>query len=96
MSREVLLVVPEAPAPDNTAEIHERSIGTKPLRIGILDNTKSNADHLLALLLDGIGKEFEVASIVRTRKPHASLPAEPPIIDQLEQEADVVISAMAD
>lgn len=91
-----LLVVPEAPVQQAAATGVRRAIDGKGLRIGILDNSKSNADHLLGMLVEGLQAQRSVASVVALRKPTPSLPAEAAVLDQLAQEADVVISAMAD
>jgi len=92
----VLLVVPEAPVQQAAAVAGPRAIGGKGLRIGTLDNSKSNADHLLAMLIEGVKAQMPVASVVALRKPTPSLPAEAHVLDKLAEEADVVISAMAD
>lgn len=91
-----LLVVPEAPVQQAAASAFQRAIDGKGLRIGILDNSKSNADHLLGMLVAGLQSQMNVASVVALRKPTPSLPAEAAVLDKLAQEADVVVSAMAD
>lgn len=92
-----LLVVPEAPVQQAAASTSQRTIGgSKGLRIGILDNSKSNADHLLNMLVAGLRSQMNVASVVALRKPTPSLPAEADVLDKLAAEADVVVSAMAD
>lgn len=91
-----LLVVPEAPLQQAAAATTQRAIGGRGLRVGILDNSKSNADHLLKLLVAGLQTQTSVASVVALRKPTPSLPAEAAVLDRLAAEADVVISAMAD
>jgi hypothetical protein len=91
-----LLVVPEAPLQQAAAAAQPRAIGGKGLRIGILDNSKSNADHLLAMLVAGLRTQTAVDSVVSLRKPTPSLPAEADVLDRLAEEADVVVSAMAD
>jgi len=96
MAGKVLLVVPEAPSAQAAAKIEQRRMDAKHLRIGTLDNTKSNADHLLRMIVEGLKASAPVSSVVTTRKQAASLPADPKILDQLAAEADVVISAMAD
>ncbi|MCW5606189.1 MAG: hypothetical protein KIT18_16740 [Burkholderiales bacterium] len=96
MSRKVLLVVPEAPAVQAASASTERALSGKGLRVGILDNSKSNADHLLKCLLEGVQAQFPVASVVSLRKPTASAGAAPQIIDRLAQDADCVLTAMAD
>ena len=95
MSR-ILLVVPEAPAQQAAGGEAQRVIRGKGLRIGTLDNSKSNADHLLRMLIEGLKGATEVASVVSLRKPSVSEPANAKVLDRLAEEADVVISAMAD
>ena len=47
MSKKVTLVVPEAPVPPSGALAAQRKIEKRGVRLGILDNSKGNADHLL-------------------------------------------------
>lgn len=96
MNQKTILVVPEAPAPATTAPITERHIEKTGIRLGILDNSKGNADHLLRFLIEGIKAALPVASVVSLRKDSVSLPAPGKILDQLAAEADCVVSAMAD
>jgi hypothetical protein len=91
-----LLVVPEAPAVQAAAAAGERALGAKGLRLGTLDNSKGNADHLLRLLVDGLRAALPVASVVALRKPHPTLAAESQVLDSLASEADCVFTAMAD
>ena len=96
MAKKVLLVIPEAPAPTATAPVHERRIEKRGIRLGVLDNSKGNADHLLKFIVDSVKSAVPVASVVTLRKASVSLPAPNEILDQLAEEADVVVSAMAD
>ena len=92
----VLLVVPEAPAPAATVAAERRKAGKGGLRLGVLDNSKGNADHLLRFIVEGVKAAVPVASVVSLRKDTVSLPAPGAILDQLAMEADFVVSAMAD
>lgn len=92
----IRLVVPEAPAQSAAGGLAQRSIKGKGLRIGTLDNSKSNADHLLRMLIDGVKAQIAVDSVVAYRKPSPSLGADKSVLDRLAEEADVVIAAMAD
>jgi hypothetical protein len=92
----VLLVVPEAPAPAAAAAAEARKTGKSGLRLGVLDNSKGNADHLLRFIVEGVKAAVPVASVVTLRKESVSLPAPGPILDRLAAEADFVVSAMAD
>ena len=96
MAKKVLLVVPEAPAPAATAVVDERRIEKRGIRLGVLDNSKGNADHLLQFIVDGVKARMPIASVVSLRKSSVSLPAPGEILDRLTGEADVVVSAMAD
>ena len=96
MGTKVLLVVPEAPTAAAAAAVTERGIKAGGLRLGILDNSKGNADHLLRFIAEGIKAALPVTSVVSLRKSSVSLPAPGEILDQLTAEADFVISAMAD
>ncbi len=92
----IFLVVPDAPLEDVTQLKSNRTLSGTGLRLGILDNSKANADHLLNLIVEGVKKEFKVDSVVVKRKPTSSRPATDQVLDDLAKEADLVISAMAD
>jgi hypothetical protein len=92
----VTLVVPEAPVPAPAAAAQGRKAAAGGLRLGVLDNSKGNADHLLRFIVEGVKAVLPVASVVMTRKGSVSLPAPGEVLDQLTREADFVVSAMAD
>ncbi len=96
MSDMVRLVIPEAPPPAAKAAATQRSIKRDGIRLGILDNSKGNADHLLQFIVDGVKAQVKVASVVSLRKPSPSIPATKDVLDELTAQADCVISAMAD
>lgn len=96
MTNRILLVVPEAPAPAAAAVVDERRIEKKGIRLGVLDNSKGNADHLLKFIVDSVKASVPVSSVLVERKGSVSLPAPAAILDKLTAEADVVVSAMAD
>lgn len=96
MTRKVLLVVPEAPAPEARAAVAERKPARGAIRLGTLDNTKSNADHLLSFIVEGVRATLPVASVVSLRKENATVPARPEVLERLAAEADFVITAMGD
>ena len=96
MTGKIVLVVPEAPGPAPAAAAAQRKPAKGGLRLGILDNSKGNADHLLKFVIEGVKAQVPVASVVSLRKASVSLPAPAAILDQLTAEADFVVSAMAD
>jgi hypothetical protein len=92
----IFLVVPDAPNEEVAQLKASRTLSSRGIRLGVLDNSKSNADHLLKLIVDGVKKEYKVDSVVFKRKPASSRPATVEMLDELAKEADLVISAMAD
>ena len=92
----IFLVAPDAPMEDVAQLKPERKLGAGGIRLGVLDNSKGNADHLLNLIVEGVRKEFNVDTVVLKRKPTSSRPATDQMLDELAQETDIVISAMAD
>jgi len=96
MAQKILLAVPEAPAPAATAVVDERRIAKGGIRLGVLDNSKGNADHLLRFIVEAVKTRVTVSSVVSLRKASVSLPAPGEILDRLTGETDVVVSAMAD
>ena len=96
MGTKIQLVVPEAPAPASAAVVNQRRIEKQGIRLGVLDNSKGNADHLLKFIVEGVKSRVPVASVVSLRKASVSLPAPGEILDKLTAEADIVVSAMAD
>jgi hypothetical protein len=96
MSGKITLLVPEAPAPQAEASAARAGIDKGGLRLGVLDNSKGNADHLLAFVVDGLKALMPVASVVSLRKASVSLGAAKEILDRLAGDCDFVVTAMAD
>ena len=96
MSKKVTLVVPEAPVPATAAAAELRASSAGGLRLGILDNSKGNADHLLGMLVENVRTMFAVSSVVTRRKTSAANPADDKMLEEFAANADFVVSAMAD
>ena len=96
MNRKVILVIPEASAPASGTLAAQRKVEKHGVRLGVLDNSKGNADHLLAMIVEGVRAALPVASVASLRKAVVSLPAPQAIIDRLTVESSFVVSAMAD
>ena len=92
----IFLVVPDAPLEEVAQVKASRTLGDRAIRLGVLDNSKGNADHLLNFIVEGVKQEFKVDSVVVKRKPASSAGATTQILDELAEEADLVVSAMAD
>jgi hypothetical protein len=96
MVQKIRLVIPEAPSPQTVAVTETRTVAKGGIRLGILDNSKGNADHLLRYIVDGVKALLPVASVIALRKDSVSLPAPADILDRLAAESDYVLSAMGD
>lgn len=93
----MFIVAPDAPLEEAQQLKPDRTLNASGgIRLGVLDNSKANADHLLSLIVEGVKKEFKVDSVVIKRKPASSRPATDELLDELAKEADLVVSAMAD
>lgn len=91
-----MCVSPEAPVATPETVALKQHASSSGLRLGFLDNSKSNADHLLQFLLDMSKDSMPVENVIKRRKPAASRPAEANVVEDLAREADFVLSAMAD
>ncbi len=97
MNNKVVLLIPEAPAPESEITAPKATpLSSGCLRIGLLDNGKGNADHLLRYLFEGLKNNLEIAFMMTLRKQSVSLAAGDAIINRFAGETDLVITAMAD
>ncbi|MDH5534593.1 MAG: hypothetical protein OEZ08_03340 [Betaproteobacteria bacterium] len=73
-----------------------RAKSLKGLRLGILDNTKWNANKLLRGLRDRLAKKHGFEAVNYYRKESFSLSAAPELIDEIAANNDIVMTAIAD
>ena len=66
------------------------------LRLGVLDNTKWNANKLLRQVRDALAQAHELKAANYYRKESFSRFADPQLISQIRAENDVVVTAIAD
>jgi len=62
--------------------------------VGLLDNTKEQGALILETLGRALCEQHGAARVVMLSKEHYSKPADPLIIDQIAQEAQVAIAAV--
>jgi len=90
----VLVPVGEShPEPGKARGLPDRFEG---LRIGFLDNTKSNFDVLARDVARELRERFGAASVTIRRKPNASTPAPPELVAALARECDLVFAGSGD
>lgn len=80
-------------APQDTAA---RVKSLEGLRLGILDNTKWNANKLLRALRDKLQAEHPLAAVTYYRKESFSRFADPALIARIRAENDIAVTAIGD
>ena len=65
-------------------------------RLGIIDDSKRNADVLLEELVEVLRTRYEISDVKWHRKPSASKPADPEAIRELVESSAPVIVAVGD
>jgi hypothetical protein len=65
-------------------------------RLGLIDDSKRNADVLLEELAGILRTRYEISEVKWHRKPSASRPADPAAIRELAEHCDSVIIAIGD
>jgi len=95
-----IFIIPEAPmVPRRSApsSIRKPRLAGSALRLGVLDNSKANADNLLRLLVDELRGALPLGyEVMSLRKTNAAAAAHPNLLDQLAAGADFIVGAMAD
>ena len=66
------------------------------VRLGLLSNSKINADNILLAIGDLLAERYALKSIVHEVKANFSLPAPNEIIDRVVAQADVAIAGVGD
>ena len=73
-----------------------RAGGLDVLRLGVLDNTKWNANRLLRKTVTKLQEEFAFAAVNYYRKESFSKDADPALIDTIAANNDIVLTAIGD
>jgi hypothetical protein len=62
--------------------------------VGLLDNTKEQADVILATVADVLRRDYGVADVIICRKEHYSKPASAAIINDMASKVQVAAAAL--
>ena len=62
--------------------------------VGMIDNTKEQADVILATAAEVLRSRYGVAQVIIRRKEHYSKPAPAELIDELAREVQVAAAAL--
>jgi hypothetical protein len=73
-----------------------RAVDLNGLRLGVLDNTKWNANRLLRKTATQLEKEFSFAAVSYYRKESFSKDADQQLIEAIAANNDIVLTAIGD
>ena len=66
------------------------------VRVGLLSNSKLNADNILLAIGDLLAKNYKLKSMVHERKQNFAMPAPDAIVDLIASQSDVVLAGIGD
>ena len=92
--QQYLLVDPTTQPLTTTFSGAPRLSDLRQKRVGLIDDSKDNAKELLEEIVEVLRQRFGVAQVVYHRKPSASKPAAPEVIQNLARDCDCVIVAI--
>ena len=99
MTATVMLYDPTAPrreSEDAPGTARAALSGLAGKVVGFIDNAKPNFGLLAEDLGELLVKKYGASRVVKHRKPSASVPAKPEVIESLAAECDVVITGSGD
>jgi hypothetical protein len=94
--RLVRLLDPTAKPSQEVQPLAPRPLALRGKRIGILDNTKSNADVLMLRLAELLCQQHGAVEIVHRRKAHAAIGATDELCADLVRRCDAVLVGSGD
>jgi hypothetical protein len=100
MSREniqkLVLIKPVNEATPEQSHYAPRPTGLHGKRVGLLDNSKNNAGRFLEMVATVLNAQYGFSNLVRHRKPSASKPVAPAVIEEWTRTCDVAIVGVGD
>jgi len=66
------------------------------IRLGLLGNSKLNADAVLLAIGDLLKERYALESVFMRSKPTFSKPAPPELIDEMVENSDVIVTGVGD
>ncbi len=96
LGRGLVVLDPTSEATTESATLAPRLDSLTGKVLGLLDNSKLNADRFLDLLQRELAERYELADVVRARKPSASRVCPDGLVQELAGRCDAVIAAVGD
>jgi hypothetical protein len=92
-----ILLNPEGRSEERPAELAPRRLSTLDgATLGLLGNSKLNADAVLGAIGELLRDRYEVETVIARSKPNFSLPAPQEVFDELTAKCDVVLAGVGD
>ncbi|MCI0898412.1 MAG: hypothetical protein J4O11_08950 [Chloroflexi bacterium] len=87
-------VDPTAGGGKETVPLAPRPAGLSGKVVGLLDNTKEQADIILQTIGEALCERYGVEKVIIRRKEHYSKPAAKEMIDEMANQVDVAIAGL--
>ena len=94
--QKLILIKPVNEAIPEQSSYAPRPTGLEGKRLGLLDNSKNNADRFLEMVAKILDEQYGFSNIVRHRKPSASKPVAPAVIEEWKKLCDLAIVGVGD
>ena len=94
--RTIQLLDPTARPRDDEQPLAQRHADLSGKRVGILDNTKSNADVLMKRMAVILCEKHGAAEVIYRRKVHAAIGATNALLDEMAESCDLVLLGSGD
>ncbi len=94
--RRVRLLDPTARPHEDETPLASRLADLRGKRIGILDNTKSNADVLMKQMANLLCTQYGASEVIHRRKAHAATGATDDLLDEMAESCDLVLLGSGD
>lgn len=94
MTNDLGFIDPTAGGGKQRIDLAPRSADLAGKAVGLLDNTKEQADIILQTVGEALQERYGVAKVIMRRKEHYSKPATDELIDDMANEVDVAIAAL--
>jgi len=85
---------PTAAGGQSKIALAPRPVDLKGKVVGLLDNTKEQADIILETVAQALRERYGVAKVIIRRKEHYSRPAAEALINELASEVQVAAAAL--
>ena len=96
MTGTILLYDPTAPRRESTPQVRHALAGLDGKVVGFIDNAKPNFNNLVDDLAELLVSKYGVRQVIKRRKKAASVPAPEPMMKELTEQCDLVITGSGD